>query len=212
MNEQGISDKFSSSREYCFLMANETVVQQPLRLENFTSTITRFAVDFITEKSAGDKPWFFFMSYFHVHTPLFTNRSNAGRGGDGGEFAANIAELDDSVGEIVTALERAGVENDTMIFITSDNGPYQEEGWDRSGRTNVYGEDQRRGSEHRGRLKGGKGQTWEGGLRMPGAVIYSRLIPAAVAGSSISTMVTSLDVFSTSVAIAGAESALPSGC
>ena len=51
-----------------------------------------------------DVPWYFFMAYFHVHTPLFTNRHNRGRS-RGGRFGDNIEELDDSVGQLVARLK-----------------------------------------------------------------------------------------------------------
>ena len=213
----GVSDRFGSSREYCFLMANTTVVQQPLHLENHTAVITRFATEFIDGRSraagrgagAARVPWFFFMSYFHVHTPLFTSRANRHRGDDGrgGVFGANVAELDDSVGEIVARLDANGVSNDTLVFLTSDNGPYQEEGWEHAGRANVYGGGQARGAPLLGRLRGGKGQVWEGGIRMPGAVVWPALM--ARGGATVSTFVTSLDIFPTALAVAGAS--LPPG-
>jgi membrane-anchored protein YejM (alkaline phosphatase superfamily) len=152
MGPDGISDKYRTSPTFCFLMHNESVVQMPLVLENHTEAITNHATSFIRERSATDTPWFFFMSYFHVHTPLFTNKSNRGRS-SGGEFGDNVEELDDSIGSILSALDDARVRNNTLIFLTSDNGPYQEEGWGSSGRTNLYDE---KTGERIGRLRGGK--------------------------------------------------------
>jgi arylsulfatase A-like enzyme len=178
-SDTGTSTKYKSGPKYCFLTHNDTVVEMPLRLENFTRTVTDHAVDFIAERAdardamvntaavdaVGEAivppPWFFMMSWFHVHTPLFTNRTNRGKS-RGGAFGDNVEEMDDSVGSIIGALEEHGFTNDTIVFFTSDNGPYQEEGWDSAGRTNVEG----------GRLKGGKGQLFEGGVRMPGAVVW----------------------------------------
>ena len=91
-----------------------------------------------------------------------------------------MAELDDSVGEIVAALERSRARDETLIFLTSDNGPYQEEGWAHAGRVNVYGGGQVRGGPLLGRLRGGKGQVWEGGLRVPGAVVWPALRASSI--------------------------------
>jgi len=191
----GISRKYRAGQTFCFLMKNDTVVEQPLRLENFTSTITTHAVDFIRSQNKDD-PWFFLMSYFHVHTPLFSQRKNRGRS-RGGRFGDNVEELDDSVGEIMKELRRQGFENNTLIFFTSDNGPYQEEGWENSGRTNIYDDVT---GERVGRLRGGKGQVFEGGIRMPGAVVW----PGFVAeGSQSDTMVSTMDIFPTALAAAG---------
>lgn len=194
MDADGVSSKHKSGPINCFMMANETVVQQPLRLENFTSTITSHALNFILDPSPD--PFFFLMSFFHVHTPLFTNRSNRNRS-LGGEFGDNVEEMDDSVGAILAALRDRGVENNTLIFFTSDNGPYQEEGWDKCGRTNVYDEEGTR----LGRLKGGKGQVFEGGVRMPGAVVWPGHVRA---GSESNVMVSTMDIFPTVLEVADA--------
>ena len=70
--------------KYCFMTANDTVVEMPLRVENFTRRITDHCVEFIAERAAArdrgeQNPWFFMLSFFHVHTPLFTNRTNRGQ-------------------------------------------------------------------------------------------------------------------------------------
>ena len=96
----------------CFMMANTTVVQQPLHLENFTAAITQHAVRFL-QTSTPWQPWFFFMAYFHVHTPLFTNRANRGRS-RGGTFGDNVEELDDSVGVILAALDEGNFTDNTL--------------------------------------------------------------------------------------------------
>ena len=88
MDSDGVSAKQSISPAFCFAMANDTVVEQPLRLENFTRKITDHAVAFIELQTAA-QPFFFFMSYFHVHTPLFTNRTNRGRSAGGANCNIN---------------------------------------------------------------------------------------------------------------------------
>lgn len=208
MDSDGVSQLHKSGPSFCFLTANDTVVQQPLRLENFTKTITDHAVAFLDQQGSRSKsalatgsppqPWYFFMSYFHVHTPLFVNRLNRGRS-KGGEFGDNVEELDDSVGELLAALDRNGFRNDTLVFMTSDNGPYQEEGWDKAGRTNVYHETT---GELLGRLKGGKGQLFEGGVRMPGSIRWPAVIPA---GSVSETLVSTMDIFPTVLELAGVD-------
>jgi steryl-sulfatase len=132
--------------------------------------------------------------YFHVHTPLFTMRANAGRS-RGGAFGDAVEELDDSVGRIVAALAAHSFEDNTLIFWTSDNGPYQEEGWGSSGRTNLWSADGRL----LGRMKGGKGQVYEGGIRMPAAVVWPRYVRA---GAVSSTFVSTLDIVATAIDVA----------
>ena len=192
MDSDGVSQRYKSSPTFCFMVANDTVVESPLRLENFTRAMTRHATDFIGQQSAA-APWFFFMSYFHVHTPLFSMRQNRGRS-RGGAFGDNVEELDDSVGAIAAALREHGFDDNTLVFLASDNGPYQEEGWAKAGRTNLPA------SMGGGRLRGGKGQTSEGGIRVPGAVVW----PGVVAPGSVSHAAVSLmDVFPTALRAAG---------
>ncbi|GAB5355772.1 hypothetical protein AAMO2058_000234100 [Amorphochlora amoebiformis] len=203
MDADGISQKHREGPIFCFLLGNNTVVQQPLKLVNFTDAMTRHALEFLENAKAaqggGNRvPWYFLMSYFHVHTPLFTAERNRGRS-RGGAFGDNIEEMDDSVGEIMSAIRRLGFADDTLIFLTSDNGPYQEEGWDESGRTNVYNEEN---GNLEGRLKGGKGQVYEGGIRMPGSVVWpSKIKPGSVSSSMVSTM----DIMPTVLKAAGVD-------
>lgn len=198
MDADGFSTVYNTSRAFCFMTANDTVVQNPLRLENFTKYITDHALEFLANRAAfAAQPWYFFMSYFHVHTPLFTNRHNRGRS-KGGEFGDNVEELDDSVGLLMGALRQHGFDKNTLIFLTADNGPYQEEGWDKSGRTNIYDDN----GERLGRMKGGKGQLWEGGIRVPGAVVWPGQVTA---GAVSNVMVSTMDIFPTALAAAGID-------
>ena len=64
MDADGISQKSEKGPEFCFMMANRTVVEMPLRLENFTEETTRHAEEFIRRRSLEpDTPFFFMMSY-----------------------------------------------------------------------------------------------------------------------------------------------------
>lgn len=131
---------------------------------------------------------------------MFSSKGNRGRS-EGGAFGDNVEELDDSVGAIMAQLKNHGFEDNTLIFFTSDNGPNQEQGWGASGRANIYWKN----GTLKGRMKGGKGQVWEGGIRMPGAVIW----PGKVTPGSVSeTLVSTMDIFPTILSAAGVH--LPS--
>ena len=201
MDSDGRSEKFKAGPTFCFLTANDTVVEQPLRVENFTRTITAHALDFLDAAAATPTtPWLHVLAFFHVHTPLFVNRANRGRSA-GGEFGDNVEELDDAVGLVLAKLDALAMRDETLIFLTSDNGPYQEEGWAHAGRSNVYAP-QARGGRLVGRLKGGKGQFYEGGVRMPGVVSWAKRIPAGLVSSAL---VSTIDIFPTVLALAGVE-------
>lgn len=65
MDANGISNYYKVSQQVCFLMSNRTVVQQPLKIENATDTLTKYALKFLEQRGSESKPWFFFMSYLH---------------------------------------------------------------------------------------------------------------------------------------------------
>ena len=180
------------SAYFCLLMANTTVVQQPFAAQNMTSELTRHALDFLEwggrqGSSAGQRrqPFFFMFNFLHVHTPLFSAPAFTNVSA-GGKFGDNVEEMDDAVGQVLAKLDELGLANDTLVLLTSDNGPFAEEGWDNVGRV--------------GGLAGSKGQTWEGGIRMPGLARWPGRIAA---GAVTDALVGTLDVFPTLLALAG---------
>lgn len=157
----------------------------------------RHATTFIRRATAAGLPWFLFFADLHPHTALF-NHPRFGPGPPGpfessnGQYGQVLREMDWAVGELLSTLEQLEVERDTLVIFTSDNGPYQEEGWEQSGR--------------KGGLKGGKGQVWEGGIRVPAIVRWPGVVPA---GAISSAPVRSLDIVPTVCAFAGVR--LPEG-
>lgn len=77
------------SKTFCMLMANTTVVEQPTRMQNLTLELTDHAVRFIATAAAQKVPFFFLMSYVHVHTALFSSPAFTGIS-RGGEFGDNL--------------------------------------------------------------------------------------------------------------------------
>ncbi len=108
----------------CLLYRNETIVEQPVHLENLTLRNTNEAIKFIENDMHTDqkKPFFLFMSYIKVHTALFTLPENAGRNEHHGPYGDNVEELDWSVGRILQSLKNLNIENDTIVVFASDNG------------------------------------------------------------------------------------------
>jgi len=145
------------------LMKNSSVLERPANQTNITKRYTQEAVNFIQQNRK--KPFFLYLSHSMPHVPLFRskefeNRSLRGIYGD------VIEELDWSVGQILSALKQNGLDDNTMVVFTSDNGPwliFQDQG----------------GSA--GLLTGGKGGTYEGGMREPAIFRWpSKLKPGVV--------------------------------
>jgi len=88
---------------------------------NLTTWYTEAAVDFIARKK--DKPFFLYLAHSMPHVPLFVSDKFAGKSG-AGLYGDVMQEIDWSVGQVNNALREAGVERETIIVFTSDNGPW----------------------------------------------------------------------------------------
>ena len=148
--------------------------------EYFTDAITRESVDFIDRHA--DKPFFLYVAYNAVHSPLqaadkymdkFKHIEDIQRR----IFAAMLANLDDSVGGIMKKLTDENLEKDTLVFFLSDNGGPTRE----LTSSNLP-------------LRGGKGQMYEGGIRVPFLFQWPGKVPA---GKTYDRPVISTDIFAT---------------
>jgi len=144
-----------------------------------TGLYTSEAIEFI-EKS-NDNPFFFYFAHTFPHQPLFASEDFHGKS-TGGRFGDTVEEIDWSVGQILDCLERNGLADNTLIFFTSDNGPWYE--------------------GNPGGLRGRKGQSYEGGFRVP---MLARWPGRISAESLCGEPSMNIDLFPTCVAIAGAE-------
>ncbi len=187
------------SRSSCLLYRNETIIEQPVHLENLTLRNTNEAVKFMKETvQIHKKPFFLYMAYIKVHTALFTLPENAGRSRHGA-YGDNVEELDWSVGQIIQALKVLDIEKNTLVFFSSDNGPFLERGIEAGfcGRAvSISG----KLSEP---LRGAKGQTWECGVRVPGIIRW----PGHVApGQNIEHVSSLLDLYPSLLELWNAQS------
>ncbi|NJO91250.1 MAG: sulfatase [Chloroflexia bacterium] len=131
------------------LMRNAEIIERPANQATITKRYTQEAIQFIENNSK--KPFFIYLAHSMPHVPLFRspefeNQSLRGIYGD------VIEELDWSVGEVLAALKRKKLDKNTIVIFTSDNGPWL-----------IF--DEQGGSA--GLLRGGKGGTYEGGMREP---------------------------------------------
>ena len=126
-----------------------------------------------------DKPSFVYLPHTFPHIPLHASAAQSGRS-NAGLYGDVIADLDDSVGRIMEAIENSPIERDTIVMITSDNGPWFQ------------------GSP--GPLRGRKNDVLEGGFRVPFVAWWSR---QALQGRVIDTPAMGIDVFPTVLELVG---------
>src|SRR5690606_32117306 len=119
-------------------------------------------VRFIRENRG--QPFFLYLPYSFPHVPLFASEGFRGKS-PRGLYGDVVEELDWSVGRILQALRDTGLDQNTLVIFTSDNGPWLTHG--------LAG-----GSA--GLLRDGKGSTWEGGMRVPAIMRWPGRIPAGV--------------------------------
>lgn len=146
--------------------------------ENIADSITARAVDFINK--SNDTPFFIYFATNDVHVPRFPHErfrgaTNMGMRGDA------IAQFDWCVGQLVDALRRKGLLDNTVIILTSDNGPVVDDGYaDRA-------EELLNGHDPMGGLRGGKYSCFEAGTRVPFIVHWpARIKRAAVKDGLVS--------------------------
>jgi arylsulfatase A-like enzyme len=162
------------------LMRNETVIEDSVQNDTtITQRYTEEAVQFI--KSNADQPFFIYLPHTAVHLPLVPGKKFLGTS-QYGKYWDWIHEIDWSLGEIVGALKDECIDQKTMIIFTSDNGSR----WAKEG-SNLP-------------LRGQKGRTDEGGMRVPAIAWWPGQIPA---GSVSHEIMTTMDVLPTLAHLAG---------
>ena len=167
-------------------------IERPVDADTLTQRYTQEAVRFIQESKGG--PFFLYIAYNMPHLPVgvpasFQGRSRAGRYGDA------IEEIDWSVGQVLDALKAHGVDRNTLTVFFSDNGP-----WSNAAARSFQETQTLWDVGWAGLLRGTKGTTWEGGVRVPGIMRWPDGIPA---GRVSADMVSALDLLPTFVSLAG---------
>lgn len=166
------------------LMRNKDIIETPVDQATITPRYTEESLHFIRENR--EQPFFLYLAHTFPHIPLFASEKFRGTSSRG-LYGDVIEEIDWSTGQILDELNESGLAENTLVFFTSDNGPWLTEG-------------EEGGSA--GLLKDGKGTTWEGGMRVPALAWWPGTIPA---GEVTQALGTTMDLFSTSLALAGAE-------
>ena len=166
------------------LYRNEEVIERPVDQTTITRRYTEEAVKFIQENKA--RPFLLYLPHNFPHVPLFASGKFRGKS-PRGLYGDVVEELDWSVGEVLNTLRSTGLATNTLVFFTSDNGPWLT---------------MREAGGSAGPLRDGKGSTWEGGMRVPGIA----WMPGRIAGGQVQReFACMMDLFTTSLKLAGSQ-------
>ena len=149
--------------------------------EKITARYTDEAVKFIREHKSD--PFFLYLPHTAVHIPI--HPGDRFRGKSASHYEDWVEELDWSAGQVLDTVRELGIAGNTLVIFTSDNGPWLPQG------TNAG---------VAGPLRGGKGSTWEGGVREPMIIWWPGKVPA---GSTSDAVAANYDFLPTFVKLAG---------
>ncbi|MFD1770376.1 sulfatase family protein [Sphingobacterium suaedae] len=165
------------------LLRNEEIIERPAIQNTLTERYTKEAIGFIT-KNKGE-PFFLYLAHSMPHVPLFANEKFKGKSARG-IYGDVIEEIDWSVGQIIETLKKQGLDKNTYVVFVTDNGPWK-----------IFKE--LGGSS--GPLYGAKGNSYEGGVRVP-AIFWG---PGQVRPGQVTAIGSTLDILSTFAALAGVD-------
>lgn len=164
------------------LMTDEEVAEIDPNQASLTDRYTAEAIRFINDNAGKESPFFLYLAHMYVHLPLHTPMKYEAASKNG-LYGAAVAHMDQSTGCILDALAELGIDDDTLVIFTSDNGSNG-----RDGGSNAP-------------LRGKKGTTWEGGMREPCIMRWPGTIPP---GTTCSEITTTMDLLPTLAHLAGA--------
>lgn len=149
-----------------------------------------YSLAFIRRMAGEKKPWFLYHNTRGAHFDNYPHEKFLGKSPAKHPYKDTLIELDDIVGRMFAALEETGQAENTLVFISSDNGPEMET-WPDAAYTP---------------FRCAKGSTWEGGVRVPGIMVWPGMIDADRVSDGLFTF---SDFLPTAVALAGATATLP---
>ena len=161
------------------LVQDTKVIEAPANQATLTKRYTREAIQFIERNKS--KPFFLYLPHTFPHLPLFASKEFHGKSANG-RYGDSVEEIDWSTGKILDALKQHGLDKNTLVIFTSDNGSNG-----RNGGSNAP-------------LSGSKGGTMEGGMRVPMIARWPGRIPA---GSTCNELSSTMDFLPTLAALSG---------
>lgn len=163
------------------LLRNKEVIEAPAKQDTLTKRYTEEAIKFITANKY--RPFFIYLPHTMPHNPVHASEKFRGKSANGG-YGDTVEEIDFSTGVILATLKKLGIDDQTLVIFTSDNGA-----------SNRFG-------GGNGPLRGHKGSTWEGGMREPCIVRFPGNIPA---GKTCDQIATTMDLLPTFAGLAGTK-------
>ena len=161
------------------LVQDTKVIEAPANQATLTKRYTREAIQFIERNKS--KPFFLYLPHTFPHLPLFASKEFHGKSANG-RYGDSVEEIDWSTGKILDALKQYGLDKNTLVIFTSDNGSNG-----RNGGSNAP-------------LSGSKGGTMEGGMRVPMIARWPGRIPA---GGICNELSSTMDFLPTFAALSG---------
>jgi arylsulfatase A-like enzyme len=162
---------------------NEVIERDPDQTQ-FTTLFTERTLRFIQDNQK--KPFFVYLAHPMPHVPLFVSDKFKGKSAQG-LYGDVMMELDWSIGQVREKLKRLNLDQNTLLIVTSDNGPWLTYG-NHGGST--------------GGLREGKGTTFEGGQRVPCLIEWTGVVPAGVVNNRLSS---AIDLLPTIAELTGAK-------
>lgn len=175
------------------LYRGDEMVEHPFDQDTLTTRYTEEAVGLI-EKTDG--PFLLYLAYAMPHLPLHVSDERCGKS-KGGLYGDVIEEVDWSVGEVLAALEKKGIADNTFVFFASDNGP-----WVDMPPRMLRTQNQLWHAGSTGPLRGAKAQTYEGGPRVPAIIRWPGKVEA---GRTSGELVGMPDIYRTLVELGGGK-------
>jgi arylsulfatase A len=166
------------------LMEGLEVVEEQPDQASLTGRYVERCVRFL--RTNRDRPFFLYLAHLYVHLPIYVQQAFL-ESSRNGAYGGAVAAIDWAAGVVLQELRRLGLDEQTLVIFTSDNGALATD---------------RGGSGSNLPLRGAKGTTWEGGQRVPCLMRWpGRIEP----GTVVRDMATSLDVYPTLAALTGVD-------
>ena len=187
----------TSNDSVVHLIRDEEMIERKADMSQLTRRYTDEAIRFIQQNR--DRPFFVYLAHTMPHVKLSVSEPFKGKSA-GGLYGDVVEEIDWNVGRILQTLKEQGLDANTYVIFTSDNGPWY------LGRSKAhlkrFGPDAEAHGGSAAPLRGAKTSTWEGGLRVPCIMRAPGRIPA---GTECAEIVSTMDILPTFAKLAGGQ-------